>query len=196
MLGDVSGKGVPASILMAHLQAVFRSLASLQLSLAELAQRANHILCTGAVASAYSTLLLGRLWPDGMLELCNAGHCPPLLVRGDHATRIAATGLPLGLFCETRFEVVRHRLSPGDGLFLYTDGLSEAVDALGEHYGLDRIEAFALDHTAAPFDRVLTEWLVDVERFRGGSRPDDDLTVMLVRREARGHDPSSSRADG
>ena len=81
ILGDVSGKGVSASILMSHLQAVFRSLASLDLSVAGLVERANRIFCEGAVASAFSTLLLGRLAPDGNLELCNAGHCPPLLRR-------------------------------------------------------------------------------------------------------------------
>jgi sigma-B regulation protein RsbU (phosphoserine phosphatase) len=182
ILGDVSGKGVSASILMAHLQAVFRSLASLQVPVAELAERANRIFCEGIASNAFSTLLLGRLWPDGTLEMCNAGHCPPLLVRGDEVTPLAATGLPLGLFCESEFRVSRFRLAEGDTLFLYTDGLSEATNGAGEQYGMQRVEAIARRLNGRPAGRALQDCLDDLDVFSGDAASDDDLTVMMVRR--------------
>ena len=110
ILGDVSGKGVSASILMAHLQAVFRALVSLDLPLADLAERANRIFSEGTLSNSYATLLLGRLSAGGRLEICNAGHCPPLLVRGGELMPLPATGLPLGLFTSSTFQVTRFEL--------------------------------------------------------------------------------------
>jgi sigma-B regulation protein RsbU (phosphoserine phosphatase) len=182
VLGDVSGKGVSASILMSHLQAVFRSLASLELPLSELAERANRIFCEGIGSNAFSTLLLGRLWPDGTLEMCNAGHCPPLLVQGDDVTPLAATGLPLGLFCESEFRVARFCLKEGDTLFLYTDGLSEATNGSGEQYGTQRVEAIARRLNGKPAGQALQDCLDDLDVFRGDTDTNDDLAVMMVRR--------------
>jgi sigma-B regulation protein RsbU (phosphoserine phosphatase) len=184
MLGDVSGKGIAASILMAHLQAVFRSLASADLPLADLAGRANRILCQGVVSSSFSTLLLGRLSADGALELCNAGHCPPLLIRQGAITRVDATGLPLGVFRDSQYQTRRFRMERGDSLLLYTDGLSEAVNAGGETYGGERIDAFARGLNGHAAGRVLDACLDDLRAFQGGAAAQDDLTVMIARRGA------------
>jgi sigma-B regulation protein RsbU (phosphoserine phosphatase) len=182
VLGDVSGKGVAASILMAHLQAVFRSLASTGMPLAELAERANRILCEGVLSNAYSTLVLGRLWPDGTLEMCNAGHCPPLLARAGEVTPLPATGLPLGLFRESEYRVARFRLAKSDTLFLYTDGLSEATNGAGEPYGTRRVESLAWRLNGRPIGTALQECLDEIEAFCHGETAADDLTLMLVRR--------------
>jgi len=80
LLGDVSGKGVAASFLMARLNALFRSLIDLNLPLKEIVQRANRLFSEGTIASHYATLVCGRATPDGRIEICNAGHCPPLLL--------------------------------------------------------------------------------------------------------------------
>ena len=182
VLGDVSGKGIAASILMAHLQAVFRSLASTDLPLADLAARTNRILCAGVVSSSVSTLLLGRLSPAGELEICNAGHCPPLLTHAGEVTPIGATGLPLGLFGDSTYETRHFRLERGDALLLYTDGLSDAINMEGETYGSERVEAFARRLNGDPADRVLDECLDDLRTFQAGATSQDDLTVMFVRR--------------
>lgn len=182
VLGDVSGKGLSASILMSHLQAVFRSLVSPELPVAELARRANRILCERSPSGAFSTLLLGRLSPDGELELCNAGHCPPLLVRDGKAAPLAATGLPVGLFCDSEFGTKHLRLAKGESLFLYTDGLSETTNGRGETYGSRRVEAFARRLNGGPTSRALLECLQDLDAFRGNTPRSDDLTVMMIRR--------------
>jgi sigma-B regulation protein RsbU (phosphoserine phosphatase) len=183
VLGDVAGKGVAASIPMAHLQAVFRSLASADLPLADLAGRANRIFCEGVASNAYSTLLLGRLSADGLLEICNAGHCPPLLARASAVTRIDATGLPLGVFHDSTYETRCFTLEPGDSLLLYTDGLAEAVDPAGEPYGPERVEAFARRLNGRATARVLDDCLADLAAFQAGASRQDDLTLMIVRRK-------------
>jgi len=182
ILGDVSGKGVSASILMSHLQATFRALVSLGMPLAGLAERANRIFCESTVSNSYATMLVGRLFPSGMLEIANAGHCPPLLVRGGDLTSVPATGMPLGLFCGSTFDVTRFELARGDALFLYTDGLSEASNANGEQYGGDRVEAFARRLNGGTTGAALQRCLDDVDAFRRGAPAEDDLTVMMIRR--------------
>ncbi|HXV77358.1 MAG TPA: SpoIIE family protein phosphatase [Candidatus Polarisedimenticolaceae bacterium] len=182
VLGDVAGKGVAASILMGHLQALFRALVTVDPSPAELARRANRILCEGVLAGAFSTLLLGRMRPDGEVEICNAGHEPARLVRRDGVTALGATGLPLGLFGESGYDTVRFRMAAGDCLLLYSDGMSEAVNGRGEAYGAKRLDAFVGRVNGDPAGSVLDQWLDDLDTFCADAARQDDLTVMLVRR--------------
>ncbi len=184
VLGDVSGKGIAASILMAHLQAVFRSLVSGTVPLPDLVARANHILCQGVVPSSFSTLLLGRLSPDGVLEICNAGHCPPLLARRGEVTPVGATGMPLGMFGEATYQVGRFPMERGDSLLLYTDGLSEALGADGEPYGAQRLEAIARGLNGEGAGQALDRCLEELQAFQGTATRHDDLTIMLIRRKA------------
>lgn len=183
-LGDVSGKGVSASILMSHLQAIFRSLASLELPLPELVGRANHILCEGNGASAFASLVLARLEPDGSLELCNAGHNPALVFRKEATVGVAATGLPLGIFRDASYTTERIRLERGEGLFLYTDGLTEAVNGDGVAYGEARIEALAGRLNGGAAGPGVQAILADLDGFQNGAARRDDLTLMLVQRSA------------
>ena len=126
-VGDVAGKGVAASLLMTHLSAIFRSLLSLDLSLADVVSRANRLFCESTAPAHYATLACGRATPGGV-ELCNAGHCAPLLLRQDATQRLDSTGLPLGLFCGGQYAVRRLKLDAGDSLVLYSDGITEAQD--------------------------------------------------------------------
>jgi sigma-B regulation protein RsbU (phosphoserine phosphatase) len=183
ILGDVSGKGVSASILMARLQAGFRALVSLDLPLAELAGRANRIFSEGTLSSSYATLLLGRLFPDGRLEFCNAGHCPPLLVRDGERTSLPATGLPLGLFSSSTYQVASFDLTEGDALFLHTDGLSEATDEKGRQLGDDLIEQAAAGLGKQGAGGVLDRCLEELKQQMNDAPREDDLTLMTVRRE-------------
>lgn len=182
LLGDVSGKGVAASLLMAHLQAVFRSLNPLGLELADLVSRANHLLCESTSASSFATLVIGRLWPSGALELCNAGHSTPIVLCAGSPVRLPATGLPLGMFRESRYDVRGLRLVEDDLLFLYSDGLSEATDSAGEAFGIGRIEATLREIRFRSPAATLANCLKRLEVFRDAAEITDDLTVMAVRR--------------
>jgi sigma-B regulation protein RsbU (phosphoserine phosphatase) len=177
LFGDISGKGVAASLLMASLHAIFRSLAPLGLPLEDLLERANRVFCEHTLPNAYATLVCGRVGAGGTVRLANAGHLPPLVVRQGRVESLGATGLPLGLFCSGRYPTRTLELRPGDSLFLYTDGLTEAVDPSGEEYGVDRLTA-ALE--ALPTDDAIPGVLANLARFQRGTRRTDDLTLMSL----------------
>ena len=123
LLGDASGKGVAASLLMTHLHATFRSLAGLDLELGTQLEIANRLFCESTIASQYATLICGRISEDGMVELGSAGHLPALLISKSGVKQIGATGFPLGIFPASRYAVHRFQLEPGDTLVLFTDGI-------------------------------------------------------------------------
>src|SRR5437764_6217633 len=147
MLGDVAGKGVAASMLMSHLHATFRSLAEAGLPLDRMVEDANRIFCESTLAGQFATLVVGRAAQDGSVEFVSAGHLPVLHIHGDGATPKNSTGVPLGMFCNARFPLHRLTLAPGDSLFLYTDGLTEARNRAGAEYGLQRIRTLAAQQT-------------------------------------------------
>jgi sigma-B regulation protein RsbU (phosphoserine phosphatase) len=180
LFGDVSGKGVAASILMANLQALFRSLVSQELPLGEIIGRANALFHESTAANSYATLVAGRLNGEGSLEFSNAGHNPPLLVRDGSVSPLAAGALPLGFSGQTRFEAECFRLEPQDFLFLYTDGLSEATNAEGEEYGAKRLAESLVGLRGLPA-RAIVESVVDgANAFQGGTPQVDDLTAMAI----------------
>jgi len=101
LLGDVSGKGVAASMMMAQLHALFRSLSGMSLPLGQIVTHVNRILCESALAGQYATLVCGLAKPNGEVEIHNAGHCPAIVVGRGGVFPIESTALPLGMFLET-----------------------------------------------------------------------------------------------
>jgi sigma-B regulation protein RsbU (phosphoserine phosphatase) len=182
LLGDVSGKGVAAALLMARLNALFRSLIDTSTPIAQLVERANRLFTEGGTASHYVTLVCGRASDAGAIELCNAGHCPPLVVRGGEVAEVDATGYPVGIFDNSPYQVRRVELSPGDTLFLYSDGLTEATDGDGRQYGADRLaRLLEANHRLAPA-LLAAACLKDVAAHQNSAPQRDDLTIMVVRR--------------
>lgn len=180
VVGDVSGKGVAVSLLMAHLHALFHSLVTPDLSVSELVARANRLFCESTLSTQYATLVCGRAYPTGRIDLCNAGHCPPLLLsRQQEATALDATGLPIGLFADLPYTAHEAKLQSGDSLFLYTDGFSEAQH--GEaFYGTDRLTRLAADRNGD--EDFLDTCLRDVDAFLQGAPRTDDLTLIVLQR--------------
>ncbi len=182
VLGDASGKGVTASMLMAHLHAIFRALVATGLPTQELVARASRIFRESMMSPYFATLVCGRATASSRIEICNAGHCPALLVRGGKVTRLEATGLPLGLFRGGQYSAQTLDIGPGDGLFLYTDGLSEARSRVDEEYGEERVaDVVGRHHTLEP-SALVRACLKDLAEFRDGAPATDDLTVMAIRR--------------
>ncbi len=182
VLGDVSGKGVAASMLMAHLHAMFRTLASINLPLEQMVERASRVFCESTLPTQYATLACGRANTSGEVEICNAGHLPPLLIQEGTVTSIAATGLPVGVFCSESFTVNRVHMSKGDTLFLYTDGLSESLDGTGNEYGPDRLALLLNENNHLSPNSIVSLCRQEVLAFAGGRPPRDDLTLMAIRR--------------
>ena len=183
MLGDVAGKGVAASLLMSQLHAMFRALIPVGLPLSHLVARASRIFCESTLPTHYATLVTGRADASGEVEICNAGHLPPLHLRREgSATLIEATGLPVGIFCNEEFTSSKFSMSPGDTLFLFTDGLSESRDTAGEEYGAERLTNLLCQHQESLPDELIRACLGDLSDFCAGTPRHDDLTVMALRR--------------
>jgi phosphoserine phosphatase RsbU/P len=182
MLGDVAGKGVAASLMMSQLHAMFRSLIPIGLPLARLVERASRLFCESTLPTHYATLVCGRADKTGTVEICNAGHLPPLLISGGEATHIEATGMPLGIFCNEQFTSTRLQMRAGDTLFLFTDGLSESRDPTGEEYATERLSRLLCDqHKLAP-GALIKASLRDLSDFCAGTPKHDDLSLMVLRR--------------
>lgn len=182
LLGDVSGKGVAASMLMSHLHATFRSLADAGAPLDRMLELANHLFCESTLAGQYATLVAGRASRDGRIEFISAGHLPLLHLSSTGATQRDSTGVPLGMFCDTRFPVHRFALEPGDSLLLFTDGFTEACNPAGNEYSLQRMSQLAARHTNAAPEQLINECLADLRNFTAGAKQKDDLTLLALRR--------------
>ncbi len=180
-VGDVAGKGVAASLLMTHLSAIFRSLLSLDLPLAEVVARANRLFCESTAPAHYATLACGRTTPAGV-ELCNAGHCPPVLLLRNETRMLESTGLPLGLFRGGAYTVQHLPLGPGESLVLYSDGITEAQDPDGEEYQEERLIRALRESLDEDADRMAESVFRDVARFRQRREQGDDMTLLVMRR--------------
>lgn len=182
ILGDVTGKGVAASMLMAQLHAMFRTLISIGLPLNQLVARASRVFCESTLPTHYATLVCGRASSSGEVEICNAGHLPPLRIHHGEVTRIAATGLPVGVFCNQQFSLTRFSVSTRDTLLLYTDGISEAENKSGDEYGIERLSKLARENQALPPKELVGACLKDLADFRDGAPKTDDLTILALQR--------------
>ena len=182
MLGDVSGKGISAAMLMSHLHALFRALISVEIPLAQIMERASRVFCESTLSNQYATLVCGKAGPLGNIEICNAGHLPSIVLQGAGHSHLNATGLPLGMFCAEEFSVDRVRLEKGDSLMIFTDGISEAQNPSGSELGITNFINKIRQH---PF-RSASE-LVDISikasaEHRNGIPSKDDVTLLVLER--------------
>jgi phosphoserine phosphatase RsbU/P len=187
MLGDVSGKGIAASLLMAHLNAALRALAGSALPPLEVMERADRLLAESSVASHYATLVCGRASRSGDLEIVNAGHCAPVVVRSEGAIEtVDTTGLPLGLGigtpAEAQYRPERIHLNRGDSLVLYTDGLTEAADRDDNDYGTKRLQMILQATRGCTPKQIVARCMEDLAAFLHETERADDLTILVLQR--------------
>jgi serine phosphatase RsbU (regulator of sigma subunit) len=183
-VGDVAGKGMPAALLMALLQGSLRTLITAGLRGPELMAKLNDHLCANIPSNRLVTLFYAEYDTlTGELAYVNAGHNAPFILRaGGTLDRMPATGVALGIVPAARFEAVLTRLEPGERVFLYTDGVTEAFDARDTEYGEPRL-ALRLDDSRQLSDRALIDAVrQDVLGFCGAVRPRDDMTFMVLTR--------------
>jgi len=188
-LGDVSGKGIAASMLMANLSAMFRALVPLNVSLADLVAHANTAFCESTLPTQYATLLVGKATPTGEVEICNAGHLAPLVfthdgVKTGSGLTDGASGFPIGLFCQQPYSTSTLQLAPGEFMLLYSDGVSEASNGDDQEYGADRLIKVVGNCAGLSPGETIRTCLEDVTTFRGDAPLADDQSVMVVQRVA------------
>ena len=182
LVGDVSGKGIAAALLMANAQAMLRGSIPLAWDLAVLAARLDDDLHARTPPEAYLTLFFGVVDPaDRVLRYVNAGHNPPLLLRPEGKTaKLDSTGRPLGLLPGGGYAEGRVLLQAGDALVLYTDGVVDMENEAGETLGDGRLQGL-LERDAPPHSGDLVAYLATaLESWRGTREPPDDATLVVL----------------
>jgi serine phosphatase RsbU (regulator of sigma subunit) len=182
LVGDVSGKGVSAALLMANVQATLRARLPLETELARLADGLDSEIDANTPRGVYLTLFLGILDVQrGLLTYVNAGHNPQFVLKQRGGiSAMMSTGLPIALLPGKGYKESRIDIAPGDLLFFYTDGLVETENEQGEMFGAERLQALLSAEHKHGIDTVLERIEESVRRFRGDAEPFDDATMMAL----------------
>jgi sigma-B regulation protein RsbU (phosphoserine phosphatase) len=179
-LGDVAGKGPPAALLSAMVQGIIAAQTTSTDGPSITLARVNHAMIRRAIAARYVTMFYAVLHPDGMLQYCNAGHNPPVVVGVSGVRRLETGGPPLGLFESLPYAEGEVRLEPGDCVVVFSDGISEALNVAGEEFGDDRIIEVAGKKRAATPTELLDALVASVKAFAGAAPQGDDVTALVV----------------
>lgn len=185
-IADVMGKGMPASLLMASLQASLRILVPEHDSPQAVMERLNALFVHNTQLIRFITIFLGSYDPQTrVFEYCNAGHNPPLLVRrrqeGYHAEWLKPTGAAIGLVENFSFGIEQTALASGDVLLLYTDGLTEAMNAQDEEYGEQRLVDLLRRNHGLPPQALLHQLRHALRDFTGKVKLQDDFTMIAAK---------------
>jgi sigma-B regulation protein RsbU (phosphoserine phosphatase) len=192
-VGDVAGKGSPAALLMALLLAMMRTLIDERLEPAALVTRLNVQVARHAPGTRFITLFYGVYdAQSGELTYVNAGHTPPLLLRGDERIdRLNEGGVALGLFDRSTYATGRTVLQPDDILAVYSDGITEAENPAGQPFDEQGLEAALLANRREGVSDIGTAVVRAVEQHTADTRLADDLTILLLRRAAVAAGPTA-----
>ncbi len=184
VLADVAGKGMPAALLMASLQASVQAVAQEPGDLAALVSRLDRIVAANCPTNRFVTLFFCVIDPgSGLLRYCNAGHNPPLVVRTDgRIERLEGCGTALGILPELGYESRECSLSHGDLLAAYSDGVTESRDPVREEFGEDRLARLLCEHRAAPAGAILERVTRVLGEWTASAPLEDDLTLVIARR--------------
>jgi sigma-B regulation protein RsbU (phosphoserine phosphatase) len=186
VIADVSGKGIPAALIMATFRAALRTEMRRLKSLPAVAARLNGVVLEFRDAARFVTAVCGVLeTTSGRVSYVNCGHNPPLLLRGTGGSeRLRRGGAALGLFPRERFKAGTTFLEPGDSLVLYTDGVVEPEDEHETEFGDERLETVIRAAAGQPASEALRSVIQATQAFSGRDRYDDDFTLVVVHRLA------------
>ena len=185
-LGDVAGKALPAALLSVKLQATLRALGPDFDTLGELGAAVNRILQRDGLPTRFASLVYLVVTPDsGEVRILNAGHMPPLIVQGPRVTTLERGGIVLGIMPDSTYSEQRVELAPDDVLIAYSDGVSEAMNEAGDFFGDDRLFRVAQSPPGTSAKAIGLRILADVREFIGRAAPNDDISLMVLRRQHR-----------
>jgi sigma-B regulation protein RsbU (phosphoserine phosphatase) len=180
-IADVSGKGVPASLQMASLRAALRVNAYHMYDIDRIMVEVNRHMCRDAGQGEFSTLFYGVISPTLRLTYCNAGHNPPMLLRGGTIQSLETGGTVLGVDPSAVFDRGLMDLEAGDVLLLYTDGAVEALNFSDQPFGTQRLAESLRQYADQSAQRIAQNILWDIRRFRGLADRTDDLTMVIMK---------------
>ncbi len=182
IIGDVTGKGVPAALVMATVHTMLRSASQASTSPAEILARVNDLLAAEIPTGMFVTCFYGLLDPqNGKLRFANAGHEAPYRLQGHNASELWATGMPLGMLPGSAYEEHETTLEPGENLFFYSDGLVEAHNPSREIFGFPRLQTLLAEHT---HETSLIDFIRgELQSFTGKEwEQEDDVTLVTLQR--------------
>ncbi|MCK4760801.1 MAG: serine/threonine-protein phosphatase [Candidatus Aminicenantes bacterium] len=183
VLGDVAGKGLPAALFMAKLQATLRALVTEFDSAAELGDKINEIFHRDIISKSFASLVYLELEPNsGRISLLNAGHPPPLIIREGKIQPTGKGNIGLGIRADTRYKTKDISLEQEDFLIVYSDGVSEAQDEKDEFFGTERLLRILSETADLSAVEVGEKILTAVENFVGEAPRHDDLSLMILQR--------------
>jgi phosphoserine phosphatase RsbU/P len=184
VLGDVSGKGMPAALLVSTLHSAMRLLAGSRPFDGDLVASLNQHIVSSSASNKFITMMAAKLDPEtGIVNYVNAGHNPPLLVRrGGGVEELPAGGLPLGILASALYRVGRIELQAGDLLCIFSDGITECAKPEGEEFGARRLSDLLRGVGSRPLGEVIRRIDRAVVDFAAGGPQGDDQTVVLLRR--------------
>jgi FixJ family two-component response regulator len=181
-IADVVGKGIPAALLMSNLQAAVRAFATEAAQPGELCQQVNRILCGNIAEGRFISFFYCTFDNElGVLTFANAGHYPPILIRGDGAVeRLVAGGPVMGVFADPAYEQGRVPIGSGDRLVLFTDGITEARNSDDAEFGEERLIELAIENRACSAPALQARLADAVATFAGGAFQDDATLMVLA----------------
>ncbi len=184
-IADITGKGMPAALLMSNLQALLRSQVQMEADLSKAIATVNNLLFQSTDATKFATLFYGVLDIEShTITYCNAGHDEALVFRnGTHTSSLEATGLILGVMADMPYETGEISLNPGDSLVCYTDGVTEAMNVNEEEFGLDKTIEVVESIEAPTALKIEKGILRSVREHSHGASQSDDITVVVIHRE-------------
>ena len=182
VIGDVSGKGVPAAIFMAVSRTSIRATGVKGISTSECMNYVNNMLCNESVSCMFVTVFYGILdTQTGELEYVNGGHNPPYILSASGIRKVEMTGgTILGCMEEFNYRSKKIQLAEGERLFLFTDGVTEAFDINNEAYGDDRLENYLNSNLERPIEELIVGNVNEIDNFISGAPQSDDITYLVV----------------
>jgi len=185
-IGDICGKGISASIFMSVVITTLRTAAREEGGAAAIMARANAILARDNAACMFATVFFAIVELNtGRIEYCNCGHNPPYLINKlGQLTSLAATGLPMALYGEIIPGSAEAQLQPGEMLVLFTDGVTEAMNAASEEFGEEALMAGLEGQQAIAATQVVADVVAAVDKFANGAEQADDITLVVLKRQS------------
>lgn len=186
LIADVADKGMPSALFMAVSRSILRASLTRPLALPESVAQANRLICADSTDSMFVTLCCAGLnTATGEVSYLNAGHNPALFYQAasDHLDWLSHTGMPLGVDPEAAYAQAALTLTPGDLLVLYTDGVTDAIDAHGLEFGAKRLWQLVYDHRHDPATEILDRLKRVLAEYVGETQPVDDITIVAVKRD-------------
>ena len=182
-IGDVSGKGAAAAMLMGVIHSLFRSASAHENNPAHVMQTINETSCQNNESNMFVTLFIGVLdLPTGLLRYCDAGHDAPFVLHGTTSTLLPVKPhLPVGVFEDMKYDVQTATILPESTIFLYTDGLTEAKNTARKQFGIERVKDLMEGFVNESPQEMLEKIVAAVERFVKNAEQSDDLTMLAVR---------------